>query len=243
MRYATIALLTSVQLAVPSLAADGIAYTDSQGRQWRQVNLTLARTWFQVAAVCPTDGVTPCTGSLGSVNVTGWVWATRQDVIELLAEWVPAIQPSGEAGGAQYTLQGLSFFDTFQESAFSCTVVGCSFGLAGWCSSTVETTGGTYGVSANVGAGYNPNYGSFTANLSAPRNEINAYRGVWMYLPGPTPPCPADLDGNGAVNPADLTILLGSWGASGKPGTIAGDLDGDGSIGGGDLTILLGAWS
>jgi hypothetical protein len=53
----------------------------------------------------------------------------------------------------------------------------------------------------------------------------------------------ADLDGDGAVGPADLTILLGVWGDSGKPGTVAGDLDGDGSIGGGDLAILLGAWS
>ena len=49
--------------------------------------------------------------------------------------------------------------------------------------------------------------------------------------------CPGDLDGNGAVDGADLTILLGNWGGDGT-----GDLDGSGSIDGADLTILLGNW-
>jgi hypothetical protein len=51
----------------------------------------------------------------------------------------------------------------------------------------------------------------------------------------------ADLDGDGTVGPADLTILLGNWGSSGK--RIVGDLDGDGAVGPGDLTVLLGSWS
>jgi predicted carbohydrate-binding protein with CBM5 and CBM33 domain len=52
-----------------------------------------------------------------------------------------------------------------------------------------------------------------------------------------TTECIADLDGNGVVNGADLTQLLGNWGGSG-----AGDLDDDGIISGSDLTILLGSW-
>ena len=50
------------------------------------------------------------------------------------------------------------------------------------------------------------------------------------------PPCPADLDGSGSVDGADLGTLLGAW------GTPAADLDGDGTTGGADLGILLGAW-
>ena len=49
--------------------------------------------------------------------------------------------------------------------------------------------------------------------------------------------CPGDLDGNGAVDGADLTILLGNWGGGGD-----GDLDGNGAVDGADLTILLGNW-
>ncbi|MDY7107932.1 MAG: hypothetical protein SYC29_04770 [Planctomycetota bacterium] len=50
------------------------------------------------------------------------------------------------------------------------------------------------------------------------------------------PPCPADFDGNGEVNTADLLYLLGNW------GTCAGDVDGDGDTNTVDLLDLLGAW-
>jgi hypothetical protein len=55
----------------------------------------------------------------------------------------------------------------------------------------------------------------------------------------PAPPSP-DLDGDGAVDGADLGILLGEWGAC--PGCAA-DLDGSGAVSGSDLGLLLGAWS
>lgn len=53
-------------------------------------------------------------------------------------------------------------------------------------------------------------------------------------------PCPADLTANGTVGPADLAILLGTWGPAG-PGAAA-DLDGDGMVGPADLAVLLGNW-
>lgn len=49
---------------------------------------------------------------------------------------------------------------------------------------------------------------------------------------------PGDLNGDARVGGADLTLLLGSWGASGR-----GDIDGSGSVGGGDLSILLSHWT
>jgi endoglucanase Acf2 len=51
-----------------------------------------------------------------------------------------------------------------------------------------------------------------------------------------------DLNGDGRVDGADLTVLLGEWGVC-APKNCLGDLDGDGVVGGADLTILLGAWS
>lgn len=51
------------------------------------------------------------------------------------------------------------------------------------------------------------------------------------------PPPSPDLDGDGSVGGADLTILLSAWGT----GKLA-DFDGDGVVGGSDLTILLAAW-
>ncbi|MGA1518268.1 MAG: hypothetical protein ACO396_10900, partial [Phycisphaerales bacterium] len=46
-----------------------------------------------------------------------------------------------------------------------------------------------------------------------------------------------DLNGDGVVDGADLTILLADWGQSGP-----GDLNDDGTVGGADLTILLANW-
>lgn len=52
-----------------------------------------------------------------------------------------------------------------------------------------------------------------------------------------TPPCPADLNGDGAVGPDDLGTLLAAWGGRGPA-----DLDGDGVVGPADLGLLLSAW-
>ncbi|MDG2031727.1 MAG: hypothetical protein P8J45_12050 [Phycisphaerales bacterium] len=53
--------------------------------------------------------------------------------------------------------------------------------------------------------------------------------------------CIADLNGDGLVDGADLTTLLGEWGGCGEEGCRA-DLDQDGLVDGADMTILLGSW-
>lgn len=52
--------------------------------------------------------------------------------------------------------------------------------------------------------------------------------------------CPADLDGSGAVDLPDLTILLAQFGSTG--GTFTADLDGDGEVNLTDLAIMLGSF-
>lgn len=54
----------------------------------------------------------------------------------------------------------------------------------------------------------------------------------------PPPPNPADLNGDGVVNAADLATLLANWGTPGP-----GDLNGDGTVGPADLASLLAAWT
>ncbi|MFO0962075.1 MAG: hypothetical protein U0625_04125 [Phycisphaerales bacterium] len=71
--------------------------------------------------------------------------------------------------------------------------------------------------------------GGFSNSITGPFN-------VTIEAP-PAPPCPADLDGNGVVDGADLGRLLGNWG-----GTGGGDIDGSGVVDGADLGLLLGAW-
>ena len=58
---------------------------------------------------------------------------------------------------------------------------------------------------------------------------------LWLVAIG-SPRTP-DLDGDGAVNGADLALLLAAWGGPG-----VADLDWSGNADGGDLAILLAAW-
>ncbi len=53
-----------------------------------------------------------------------------------------------------------------------------------------------------------------------------------------TPPCPADFDGDGFVNAADLAQLLAAWGTD----DAAADLTDDGVVNAADLAELLAAW-
>ncbi|MFK7960492.1 MAG: CRTAC1 family protein [Phycisphaerales bacterium] len=50
---------------------------------------------------------------------------------------------------------------------------------------------------------------------------------------------PGDLDGDLAVGPADLTIVLDAWGTADG----AADVDGNGTVGFGDVLMLLAHWS
>ncbi len=51
-------------------------------------------------------------------------------------------------------------------------------------------------------------------------------------------PCVGDLDGSGAIDGADLGLLLSDWGSSGS----VADLDGSGTVDGADLGQLLAGW-
>jgi len=51
------------------------------------------------------------------------------------------------------------------------------------------------------------------------------------------PPCNADLNWNGSVDAADISILLSNWGGVGS-----GDLNADGGVDAQDIAALLGAW-
>lgn len=69
------------------------------------------------------------------------------------------------------------------------------------------------------------------------RESLEANRPRLTVVFEPPATNPADLNGDGIVNGADLASMLQAWGTSGP-----GDLDGDGVVGGSDLGLLLQAW-
>ena len=76
--------------------------------------------------------------------------------------------------------------------------------------------------------------GQFTTVGTDTRNRIAAFEGCPEVVS-----TPGDLDGDGVVNAADLSILLSAWGGA-DPNA---DIDGNGVVGAADLTVLLGNWS
>ena len=64
----------------------------------------------------------------------------------------------------------------------------------------------------------------------------NIISNLQLIITVPDDACPADFDGDGDVDTADLLHLLGCW------GTDCGDVDGDGNTDTADLHELLGAW-
>ena len=53
--------------------------------------------------------------------------------------------------------------------------------------------------------------------------------------------CAEDINGDGRVDGADLSIMLGAWGTC-AAGHCIPDIDGDGVVGGLDMALLLGSW-
>ena len=75
--------------------------------------------------------------------------------------------------------------------------------------------------------------------VGAPDFNQNVPQRPWVDVFDLDPARFGDLDGDGAIGPTDLAMLLETWGS----GSATEDLDGDGVVGPRDLLILLGLWS
>jgi hypothetical protein len=197
--------LTVVALCLPTAAASAQeAYTDSQGRVWRQLTGTTGSTWDQVRQRCPDDGLTPCSGVLGAADLDGWIWATRDQVLELFAEFAPDITGTGQVAGPAYTLAGLGFFGSFEPTYESYTVIGAYFYGSGWSATRSDADDA---IAPHASARYNPNDASFSVLTAAPTTDADPYRGVWLFRTA-AGGCTADVTGDGLLNFHDLAGFL-----------------------------------
>jgi hypothetical protein len=89
------------------------------------------------------------------------------------------------------------------------------------------TAGGDFELSGTIGQ---PDAGAVMTG-----GDFTLTGGFWAAGPAGES-CPADFDGDGDVDTADLLHLLGCW------GTGCGDVDNDGDTDTADLLALLGAW-
>jgi len=133
--------------------------------------------------------------------------------------------PDGSCTGPVSPEACQAFGGNFQGNGSSCASVDCPDPIGACCFATGFCLALTEADCTMAGAAWKgPGTGCADGNGNGTADACEARLG--------------DLNGDGVVGSADLTILLGAWGAAGGPA----DLDGDGSVGSSDLTILLGAW-
>ena len=178
------------ELNVPSLrpsqtlTAVGGDLSDGRGTAWRQITATAGLSSSAAAQACPRDGVNPCSGIVGGRDLTGWVWATDAQVVDLIADFEPAIRSNRFLQGAAYDASIAAFFTKFAPTSSggcfgSGYVITCSFGsfVSGW-TSTTNYDGS--GVQATVRAGFfAPS--SFQVASDANVAASNVTRGLFMW--------------------------------------------------------------
>jgi len=218
------ALVASSVLTLTTSAQ--VAYTDNQGREWRQMAGTTGNTWEAFAAFAPTDGQTPISGSFSGLDLTGWVWATEAQVTSMFSDWVPEITVTPFVGGSAYVLQGLGFFSSFRPTFEYYTTFGGYNYLSAW----TATGAGDQASLASVSAQYPVFYGSFAVGDLASKGSADAYRGLWLYRQTPFHNLgfalagtngAAVLRGSGALTAGASTTLTVLGGKENAPALVA----------------------
>src|SRR4051812_40656540 len=157
---ATLCLFLFV-LALAVVAPAGAEVTDPAGNEWRQLYETTGLTWDQVASICPQDGVTPCSGSIGpSRDLTGWTWATSDQVVAFMGAYEPAILTASppSVAGPEYFFSASGFLGAMRWTQYIALPYFSTQSTAGW---TASTQGGLP-VEGRVGAGFPPISGGFS---------------------------------------------------------------------------------
>jgi hypothetical protein len=74
------------------------------------------------------------------------------------------------------------------------------------------------------------------ASLRTPQSEVRTIRN------DSTPPCPADWDRNGVIQPADIAVFVTDWFNSLQAGTLLGDFDRNGRVEPADIGVYVSEW-
>ena len=159
-------------LLFPAVA--GAAFPQD-GKRWRQVADTTGVTAAQVAAVCPSDGESRCSGVAGGRDLTGWIWATDAQVIALMGHYEPSILTADppSVSGVPVMFTAMNFI----------TDMRATFSFSGYPTTIAFVSGWT--ASGNVaGAGYEHPIFDGSFGISSAPDEPAYYRGAWFWRPG-----------------------------------------------------------
>ncbi len=176
-------------ILIATISQSSYAVDDGHGKDWRQLietrPYTVRPTWEQISAVCPTDGITPCNGKIGNMDMKDWVWATAPQVVDLFSYYASGIaaSPGQNVGGYEYYTAAAQFLNVFfytEESR------GCPTYQPCWWSRSVT---GMTATTDGYGTPAAPYFGSVTLDLEwgagyfgffkSAATNVNA--GIWMW--------------------------------------------------------------
>lgn len=162
----------------------GTPITDTvwvDGREWAQVNNFTGVTWNEVDAVCAGEF---CSGKLNGYNVTGWVWASVDDLNGLFNSYLEEEGALGPGPDRLSTFDPTNWASDFYEDGWSPTVMTLyhhrTFGLL----STGISTDYAYEARVDDTFDNDPFNGSSdeAATIYAQKKHVSeSYMGVWMY--------------------------------------------------------------
>jgi Ca2+-binding RTX toxin-like protein len=186
----TILVLFALAGGGPVSAAPPDPVDDGNGKEFRQLYETTGVSWNQVAAICPRDGRTPCSGSIGTKVFSGWIWATDAQVIALMGAFDPAMLTGDPptVAGPEHVFTAVAFLGQMRWTIDITSTYSHSEAAIGWTSST-DTSGAPIG--AAVAFGFPPASGSFAVGTGGTATETSSTRGVWLWSPSAsdhTPP-------------------------------------------------------
>lgn len=236
----------SVWGAAATSAAAFYAYDVPEGASWNGAALVLSPDRSHLFAAETADGVALFVVHDRAIpdNPDGGVAETKVELIDDLDGGFFAVQddpPAIEVGQYFAGTPGGSIFAARQVWETCCTDGYTIAGLDAEAVAVVQFTNVDSNPSTPVFSGLLEWVVVGAGGETIPLALVADRRVLLEFLPPSN--CPADLNGDGAVDGADLGTLLGNWGfVNPGAGSGTGDLDGSGLVDGGDLGLMLGAW-
>ena len=194
------AIMCAVVFASLAAAAPASAMPPD-GKRWRALTETTGVTAAQLAAVCPRDGESRCSGTAGNRNVSGWIWATSDQVLALMGYYEPRLLDADptSVGGPGYLFSALSFVDEIRPTWFFAGYSSTNGYVGGWTASERD------GLPVLGSASYqHPVFnGSFFVGPAA--DASSAFNGAWLWRPA----------GDDLTPPVIRAVVSGTAGSSG----------------------------
>jgi Ca2+-binding RTX toxin-like protein len=164
-----------------------------------------------VAAVCPRDGASRCTGTAGARDLSGWIWATEAQVLQLMGHYEPSMLTADppSVSGPEYVLPAIVFVEDIRPTFFFSGYSATTGTVSGWTASERD------GLPAVASAGYTHPVFNGSFGVAGAVDGASPYRGVWLWRPSTddlTPPAiTPSLSGTPGSNGWYVSDVAVSW--------------------------------